>query len=219
MIIKCPIFLILDNRLFFPATQRNRECISDVLSRIIKKGSVLEIGSGSGEHAVFFQKRFPKIIWQTSDPDLKHRKSIISWIEHEELTKKMPQPLDLDVQNIPWEISSNCDHSVQGVVSINMIHIAKWNCTVELFRGAGMLLKKGNFLILYGPFKIANKHTSQSNYFFDNSIKMKNDLWGIRNLEEVTNEAKKNGFLQENIIKMPANNFSIIYRKVLFNEI
>ena len=205
----------MDNRLFFSATQRNKDVIGDVLSRVIKnEGSVLEIGSGSGEHGVVFQKRFPQIIWQTSDPDLKHRRSIISWIEHEELTKKMPKPLDLDVENIPWEISSNCIHPVQGIVSINMIHIAKWNCTVELFRGAGMLLKKGNFLILYGPFKIANKHTSQSNYFFDNSLKIQNDHWGIRNIEEVNYEAKRNSFFQEDMIRMPANNFSIIYRKV-----
>ena len=83
----------MDNRLFFPATQRNRECIGDVLSKIIKKGSVLEIGSGSGEHGVFFQKRFPGIIWQTSDPKLLHRKSISSWIEYEKLNKKTPQLL------------------------------------------------------------------------------------------------------------------------------
>ena len=211
--------MILDNRLFFSATQRNRYYIGDVLSRIIKKGSVLEIGSGSGEHGVIFQKRFPKIIWQTSDPDLLHRKSIISWIEYEALNKKMPQPLELDVEKVPWKLPLKLLNSLQAIVSINMIHVAHWNCTIELFKGAGKILKRGKFLILYGPFKIANKHTSQSNYFFDNSIKMKNDLWGIRNLEEVTNEAKKNGFLQENIIKMPANNFSIIYRKVLFNEI
>ena len=95
----------MDNRLFFPATQRNRECIGDVLSRIIKKGSVLEIGSGSGEHAVFFQKRFPQIIWQTSDPELVHRKSISSWIEYEGLTKKMPQPLEINVEKNSLEYS------------------------------------------------------------------------------------------------------------------
>ena len=92
----------MDNRLFFSATQRNRDCIGDVLSQIIKNnGSILEIGSGSGEHGVVFQKRFPKIIWQTSDPNLLHRKSIISWIEYEELDKKMPQPLELDVEKTP----------------------------------------------------------------------------------------------------------------------
>ena len=85
------------------------------------------------------------------------------------------------------------------------------------FKRAGKLLKVGQFLFLYGPFKIGNKHTSKSNYFFDNSLKMQNNLWGIRNIEEVTDEAKKNGFLQEDIIAMQANNFSIIYRKVIFN--
>ncbi|GIR04337.1 MAG: SAM-dependent methyltransferase [Prochlorococcus sp.] len=205
----------MDNRLFFSATQRNRDFIGDVLSRIIKKnGSILEIGSGSGEHGVVFQKRFPEIIWQTSDPDLVHRKSISSWIEYEKLNKKMPQPLELDVEKIPWEIPLKLVHSLQGIVSINMIHVAKWTCTIALFKESGKLLKKGQFLILYGPFKIGNKHTSQSNYLFDNSLKMQNDLWGIRNLEEVSDEGKKNGFFQEDIISMPANNFSIIYRKV-----
>jgi hypothetical protein len=204
----------LDKRLFFSATQRNRDSIGDVLTKIINKGSVLEIGSGSGEHGVFFQKRFPEIIWQTSDPDLVHRKSISSWIKYEDLTEKMPQPLEIDVEKIPWKIPLRLAHSLQGIVSINMIHVAEWSCTVALFRESGKLLNKGQFLILYGPFKISNKHTSESNYFFDNSLKMQNDLWGIRNLEEVSDESKKNGFNLEDIIKMPANNFSIIYGKV-----
>ena len=206
--------MILDNRLFFSATQRNKDCIGDVLSRIIKKnGSILEIGSGSGEHGVFFQKRFPEITWQTTDPDLLHRKSIISWIEYEKLNNKMPQPLELDVENTPWKIPLKLARSMQGIVSINMIHVAKWNCTISLFKGAGELLKRRQFLILYGPFKIGNKHISQSNYLFDNSLKIQNNSWGIRNLEEVSNEAKKAGFSQEDMIRMPANNFSIIYRK------
>ena len=124
----------MDNRLFFPATQRNRDCIGNVLSRFIKKGSVLEIGSGSGEHGVVFQKRFPKIIWQTSDPELVHRKSISSWIEFEDLTKKMPQPLEIDVKKIPWKIPLRLALSLQGIVSINMIHVSHWSCTVALFK-------------------------------------------------------------------------------------
>ena len=207
----------MDKRLFFSATQRNRDVIGDVLSRIIKKdGLILEIGSGSGEHGVVFQKRFPEIIWQTSDPNLLHRKSIFSWIEYEGLSKKMPKPLELDVENIPWNIPLKLGNSLQGIVSINMIHVAKWTCTIALFKEAGKLLNSGQFLILYGPFKIGNKHISQSNYFFDNYLKMKNDLWGIRNIEAVSFEGKKNGFFQEDIIKMPANNFSVIYRKVYF---
>ena len=191
----------MDNRLSFSATQRNRECIAEVLSRIIKKNvSILEIGSGSGEHGVVFQKRFPGIIWQTSDPELVHRKSISSWIEYEDLTKKMPQPLEIDVEKIPWKIPLRLAHSLQGIVSINMIHVAQWSCTVALFKESGKLLNKGQFLILYGPFKVGNKHTSRSNYLFDNSLKMQNDLWGIKNLDEVCNESKKNGFSQRKLL-------------------
>ena len=174
----------------------------------------MEIGSGSGEHGVVFQKRFPDIIWQTSDPDLVNRKSISSWIQFEELNDKMPQPIFLDVEQIPWKIPKKLIHSLQGIVSINMIHVAPWTSTISLFRESGKLLNNGQFLILYGPFKIGNKHTSQSNYFFDNSLKMQNNLWGIRNLDAVSDEAKKNGFYKELTINMPANNFSIIYRKV-----
>ena len=205
----------MDHRLFFPATQRNKESIENVLCRIIKdKGSILEIGSGSGEHGVAFQKRFPEIIWQTSDPESIHIKSISSWIDYEKLSKKMPQPLLLDVEKIPWKIPTKIKKSLLGIISINMIHVTRWSCTEALFRESGKFLNYGQFLILYGPFKIGNKHISQSNYFFDNSLKMQNDYWGIRNLEEVSDEAKKNGFFQEEIIKMPANNFSLIYRKV-----
>jgi len=126
----------------------------------------------------------------------------------------MPQPLEIDVEKIPWKIPLRLAHSLQGIVSINMIHVAQWSCTIALFKESGKLLKKGQFLMLYGPFKIGNKHISKSNYFFDNSIRAKNDLWGIRNIEEVSVEAKKNSFCQKNIIRMPANNFSIIYKKV-----
>ena len=204
-----------DKRLFFSATKKNSVFIGDELSKIIRKdGLILEIGSGSGEHGVIFQKRFPEIIWQTSDPDSLHRKSIFSWIEYEKLNKKMPQPLELDVLNIPWEVPLILVNSLQGIVSINMIHVAPWTCTKALFKGASKLLNIGQFLFMYGPFKIKNRHTSQSNYFFDNSIRLKNDHWGIRNLEDVSEEAKKNGFFQEEIVNMPANNLSIIYRKV-----
>ena len=126
----------------------------------------------------------------------------------------MPLPLEIVVERIPWKVPLRLANSLQGIVSINMIHVAQWSCTIALFKAAGKLLKEGQFLMLYGPFKIGNKHTSQSNYFFDNSLKMTNDFWGIKILEEVCVESKKNGFSQEYIISMPANNFSIIYKKV-----
>ena len=205
----------MDNRLFFPATKRNRESIREVLSTILlKRGFILEIGSGSGEHGVVFQKCFPEIIWQASDPELIHRNSISSWIDHEELNFKMPQPLDIDVEKTPWKIPSELLPFIQGIISINMIHIASWNCTKSLFKESGKLLTNGKFLMLYGPFKIGNKHISQSNDLFDNSLKMQNKFWGVRDLGEVSAEAIKNGFIKENLICMPANNFSVIYRKV-----
>ena len=205
----------MDNRLFFPATERNRESIGKVLSRIIiKKGSILEIGSGSGEHGVVFQKCFPEITWQSSDPEIIHRNSISAWIDHEELNSKMPQPLDIDVEKTPWEISTDLLFSIQGIITINMIHIASWNCTKSLFNEAGKLLKNGKFLMLYGPFKIRNKHISQSNQLFDSSLKMQNKFWGVRDLEEVSKVANGNGFIKEELIRMPANNFSVIFRKV-----
>ena len=204
----------MDNRLFFPATERNKDSIAEVLSRILlKKGYILEIGSGSGEHAIKFQKCFPELTWQSSDPELVHRESISSWIEHEELNFQMPQPLDIDVEKIPWEIPSELLNSIQGIISINMIHIASWNCTKSLFKESGNLLKNGQFLMLYGPFKIGGMHISQSNKLFDISLKMQNESWGVRCLEEVSEEAKKNDFIEEELIRMPANNFSVIYRK------
>ncbi len=209
----------MDNRLFFPATQRNRKSIKEVLSRILlTRGFILEIGSGSGEHGVVFQKYFPEITWQSSDPELIHRNSISSWIEHEELNLKMPQPLDINVEKIPWEIPSELLLSIQGIISINMIHIASWNCIRALFNESGKLLSNGKFLMLYGPFKIGNKHISQSNELFDNSLKMQNKSWGVRDLGEVSEEAAKNGFIEEQLIRMPAYNFSVIYRKISIKD-
>ena len=204
----------MDHRLFFPATQRNKICIGDVLSKILlKKGLVLEIGSGSGEHGVEFQKRFPEIIWQTSDPEIEHRKSIISWIDHEKLNIKMPKPLEIDVRKIPWPIPPKLVDNLQVIISINMVHIAPWECTESLFEESGKLLNYGKFLILYGPFKIKNKHISESNKSFDKSLKIQNNDWGVRNLEEVNKEAFVNGFKQRQLIRMPANNFILIYEK------
>ncbi len=205
----------MDNRLFFPATKRNRNYIGDVLSRIIQKGGfILEIGSGSGEHGVAFQKRFPETIWQTSDPDIRHRQSISSWIYYEKLNKQMPQPLAIDVEKTPWEIKPELGLSLQGIVSINLIHISSWNCTRSLFKQSGELLSNEKYLMLYGPFKIGNEHISQSNYLFDKELKMQNNNWGVRNLDKVNEEAYNNGFVQKELILMPANNISIIYRKV-----
>ena len=95
-----------------------------------------------------------------------------------------------------------------------MIHIAPWECTKSLFKESGKLLNYGKFLILYGPFKIEDKHVSKSNELFDKSLKIQNNNWGVRNLEDINKEALINGFQQKQLIKMPAHNLSLIYKKV-----
>ena len=197
----------------FPATSRNRDSIAGVLENLIpNKGVLLEIASGSGEHAVFFQNCFPSIIWQTSDPEPLHRKSIISWISHQNLSSKMPDPLDIDVEKRPWPISYELSLLIKGIVCINMIHISPWSCTKALFEESKNYLNKNHFLMLYGPFFRKGKVTSKSNFIFSQSLKLQNPLWGIRHLESVNDIAFENGFEQEKIIEMPANNLSVIYR-------
>ena len=95
-----------------------------------------------------------------------------------------------------------------------MIHIAPWECAEALFKESGKLLNYGKFLILYGPFKIEDKHISESNELFDKSLKFQNNDWGVRNLEKVNKEAIINGFQQKQLIKMPANNLILIYKKL-----
>ena len=202
-----------DNRLNFPATIRNRHSIADALSNYISPNSLyLEIASGSGEHGVFFQKTFPSIIWQTSDPEFEHRKSIISWINHQGLSSKMPDPLNLDVEKRPWPISRQLKNLIKGIVCINMIHISPWRCTKALFEESKHYLSHNNFLMLYGPFLRAEIQTSESNLNFDQSLKLQNPLWGLRHLDDVNNIAFMNGFKEDKTIEMPANNLSVIYR-------
>jgi len=203
----------IDNRLNFPATTRNRVHIASVLRDYISPGSLfLEIASGSGEHGVFFQKKFPSIIWQTSDPELIHRKSINSWIKHEGLSSKMPEPLDIDVVMHPWPINKQLTSLIKGIVCINMIHIAPWTCTKALFNESKSYLNQNNFLMLYGPFIRRKIQPSKSNMYFDKSLKLQNPLWGLRQLEEVNEIAVENGFKLDKVVEMPANNLSVIYR-------
>ncbi len=202
-----------DYRLDFPATTRNRDSIAAVLSNYISSNCwLLEIASGSGQHGVFFQKKFPSITWQTSDPEFEHRQSINSWIRHEGLHSKMPEPLNLDVDIRPWSITNRLGALIKGIVCINMIHISPWSCTRSLFEESKKYLDQSNFLMLYGPFLRTEKQTSESNLNFDQSLKIQNPLWGLRNLEDVNDIASKNGFNLDNVIDMPANNLSVIYR-------
>tara|TARA_B100000700_G_C15028074_1_gene849191 strand:- start:714 stop:1346 length:633 start_codon:yes stop_codon:yes gene_type:complete len=201
-----------DGRLIFPATERNRNSIADVLrSYIPNEGIILEIASGSGEHGVYFQELFPTIIWQASDPEIEHRKSIHSWISHKKLCSTMPYPLDIDVKKKPWPISNHLRYLIKGIVCINMIHISPWSCAEALFEGSKSLLSSNKFLMIYGPFFRKDKYIAESNINFDHFLKLQNPLWGIRDLDRINDLASQNGFVQNKIVEMPANNLSVIY--------
>ncbi len=204
----------MDKRLFFSATNRNRDAIFEVLLKFLpQSGAVLEIASGSGEHGVAFQERLPNLLWQASDPDPLHRQSICAWINYHGLSTKMPHPLDIDVERRPWPLTREFRSSLKAIVCINMIHISPWSCTKSLFEEARDLLKMNSLLIIYGPFKKNGNHTSQSNEYFDHSLRAQNPSWGVRDLEAVSDIGIKNGFQMSEIIQMPANNLSIVFHK------
>lgn len=197
-----------DARRMAPATDRNRDAILAVLRRVLPQhGVVLEIASGTGQHAAYFSAALPGLTWQPSDPDGAARESIAGWAEHAGLANVLA-PLVLDVRQQPWGIEA-----AQAVVCINMIHIAPWSAAEALFAGAGRLLPAGGVLYLYGPYRRNGEHTAPSNAAFDAQLRSANAEWGVRNMEDVMALGEAEGFRMEAPIPMPANNFSLVFRK------
>ena len=198
-----------DGRLVSPSAQRNRKPITQVLCEILPQvGVVLEISSGTGQHVVHFARSMPGITWQPSERDAGCLQSISAWLASEGLAN-VRAPLHLDVDDAVWPVSS-----ADAIVCINMIHIAPWRATRALMRGAGVTLRAGGLLYLYGPYRRQGRHTSASNLAFDAQLRATNALWGVRNLEDVTGEANAAGFEAVRTIEMPANNLSVVFRKV-----
>ena len=202
------------DRLYFPATERNRGPIGDALVKILpQQGSVLEIASGSGEHAVTFQRRFPGVLWQASDPDADHCKSINAWIEHECLSAQMPQALQLDVLERPWPLPEPVRVELKAIVAINLVHITPWICSQSLVKQASESLPIGGRLILYGPYRRNGFHTSLSNEAFDQSLRERNTLWGVRDLEDVEKICFDVNLKSMHAQDLPANNLMISFSK------
>lgn len=174
------------------------------------QGKVLEIAAGSGEHAVHFAAAFPGIVWQPSDTDPDCLASIRAWSTEAALPNLAP-PLTLDVRILPWPDVAAEDYD--AVVSINMIHIAPFECCRSLMAGAAAALKAGGSLMLYGPFKLAGRHTAPSNEAFDAGLRAMDPRFGVRDLAEVQAEAALRGLILETRVEMPANNFSLLFRK------
>ncbi len=197
-----------DPRIFAPATQRNRAPILDILARALPRdGSVLEIASGSGEHGAWFVPHLPAVTWQPSDPDPECRRSIAARVAELASPRFLP-PLDLDVTAPRWPIER-----AEALVCINMVHIAPWAAAVALIAGAARILPPGGILYLYGPFMRGGRHTAASNADFDVSLRARNPDWGLRDVEAVTERAEGAGLEALEVIEMPANNLSLLFRR------
>jgi len=200
-----------DDRLYAAAVRRNREPIFDVLKPFLPEtGLVLEVASGTGEHGAYFSSRLPTLTWQPSDPNKGMYKSIMAWSQFEAQAEAstMNPPLELNAQSAPWPIDQ-----AAAIVCINMIHISPWASCLGLMAGAGRILPDGGLLFLYGPYKIKNSHTAESNAAFDQSLQSQNPEWGVRNLEDVVKAAAAEGLQFRKTVNMPANNLSVIFIK------
>jgi SAM-dependent methyltransferase len=186
-----------------PATERNREPIREVLARVLPPcGTVLEIASGTGEHAVYFARAFPQLGWQPTDVDPVALASIAAWRDAEGPPNLMP-PRALHVATEDWP-------AADAIVCINMLHIAPWSAALALFAGAARVLVPGAVLVTYGPYLIDGE-TASSNREFDRSLRARDPGWGVREVREL--EAAARGFVLEEVVALPANNHGLIWRR------
>ncbi|MFM0228933.1 DUF938 domain-containing protein [Paraburkholderia sediminicola] len=196
-----------------PSAERNREPILAVLREVLPPtGRVLEIASGTGQHAICFAGALPGLDWQPSDLDADARASTAAWIAHEGLAN-VRAPLALDVHQRDWGV--NTLDQFDAVVCINMIHISPWSATQALFAGASRRLVDGGVLYLYGPYKRGGAQTSPSNDAFDQQLRSRDPAWGVRDMEAVVALGASVGLVCDEPIAMPANNFSLVFRKRL----
>ena len=198
-----------------PAAERNSGAILNLLKCILPTtGTVLEISSGTGQHAAYFSSVLAPRLWQPSEFDPALINTIHSWRKHSN-SDYFLSPIILDVCKNIWPVEKSKPKTpVTSIVNINMIHIAPWEACLGLLSGAGRVLQKDGILYIYGPFKHGHKHNSLGNKKFDLSLKEKNTRWGIRNIEDIEKAAINNNLLLEKIEEMPVNNKSLVFRKL-----
>ena len=195
------------------SSERNKDPILDVLKQVLPEtGLVLEVASGTGQHAVHFAAALDGLTWQPSDIDPELRASVAAWRDEAGLDN-LREPIHLDVTADPWPLDA-----AHAIVNANMIHIAPWEACIGLLDGAGRILPEGGILYMYGPYRIGGKHTAPSNEAFDQSLRERDPSWGIRNLDDVALEARRRGLHLIKTVQMPANNLSVIYRKTAMVE-
>lgn len=198
-----------DRRRHAPATARNTDPISDVLREWMPRaGTVLEIASGSGEHALAFARAFPHLRWQPSDAEDASLASIEAWRGDAALANLAP-PVRIDVMQADWPVAR-----ADAVVAINLVHISPWAASLGLLDGAARLLASGAPLILYGPWIERGIETAPSNLAFDADLRQRNPDWGLREVERFSGEAQARGFALAERRAMPANNLMLLLRRL-----
>ena len=198
-----------DHRRSAPHVARNAEPIIEVLREILPaRGLVLEVASGTGEHVLHFAHAFPFLDWQPSDPDPAALASIEAWRVEAGLANLL-SPVTLDARMPDWPVAA-----ADAILCINMVHISPWTATVGLMRGAGLRLAAGAPLYLYGAYRQAGVATAPSNEAFDLNLRARDPEWGVRDLEQVAAEAERNGLGLDRVVPMPANNLSVVFRKI-----
>jgi hypothetical protein len=211
----------LDARQYAPATQRNREPILEVLRQVLPPtGTVLEVSSGTGEHAVFLAPHLYPRKWIPSDPNPIARASIAGWRQYCP-TDNLCEPIALDASSPVWEVERELALSsidlkqdpIVAIANINMIHIAPWSACLGLMAGAKRILPPSGILYLYGPFKRGGQHTAPSNAAFDRSLRQQNPEWGVRDLDDVVAIAESQNLSLIKTYTMPANNLSVVLQK------
>lgn len=196
-----------DARRSAPAASRNREPIAEVLAEWLpESGTVLEIASGTGEHAIWFAERFPYLVWQPSDAHPDALASIAAWGEASGLSN-VQQPLVIDASGSDWPVDR-----ADAVLNINMAHISPWSASLGLIEGAAKILPKDGSLILYGPWLKDEIETAPSNLSFDADLKRRDPAWGLRRVEDFAAAAAANGFELAEWRRMPANNLMILFK-------
>ena len=196
-------------RIFSPSAGRNQAAIGDILSKHLpEKAAVLEIASGTGEHAVHNCLRRPDISWQPSDPDARSRESQNAWAS--ECPGQIAQSLDIDTALPEWWQEMD---PFNALFCANMIHIAPWEAALGMAQGAGALIPPGGLAILYGPFK-EGADTAPSNLAFDQSLQARNPAWGVRELDSVKHIFADVGFNLTARIVMPKENRTLIFSKM-----
>ena len=195
-------------KLSSPAARRNRQPIAEVLADWLPStGLVLEVASGSGEHAVHFAETFPGLDWQPTDPDVAALDSIEAWRAASGLPN-LRQPLLLDAGASIWPVER-----AEAVLNINMVHISPWAAALGLISGAARVLPAGGPLILYGPWLVPGLPTAPSNLAFDAELKRRNPQWGLRKVEDFVVAAEQQGLALADQRAMPANNRMLLFVK------